>query len=197
MSANEVNMSKKPEVSSYAQKELDKAEKKFDEFNDSIKEMTLDRMNTAPKEETEPQAKISTREAQKSDIYLKPDRSVSSKEKFNENYRNEYNFQKEYVQFIAEHKELGETIETWTKPFAGMPAEFWKVPVNKSVWGPRYLAEQIKRKFYHRLMMQNNATSQETGMTYYGSLSIDTTVQRLDARPVSQRKSVFMGANNF
>jgi len=66
------------------------------------------------------------------------------------------NFQKEYVQFIAENKEIiGETIEIWTRPFGGMPAEFWKVPVNKPVWGPRYLAEQIKRCYY--LVIKTNA----------------------------------------
>ena len=78
-----------------------------------------------------------------------------------------------------------------------MPAEFWQVPTNKPVWGPRYLAEQIKRKFYHRLMMENKQTEAGDGMTYYGQMAVDTTVQRMDARPVSTRKSIFMGANNF
>lgn len=180
--------------------ELTKAKEQIDKFDENIKEMTMDRMNKAPKEEVEPQTKLSQKEIEKSkDIYLKPKRSISSREKFNEDYRKEYEFQKEYVQFIAEHKELiGENIETWTKPFAGLPAEYWEVPTNKPVWGPRYLAENIKRCNYHRLKMQQNMITGADGMgQYYGTMAVDTTVQRLDAIPVSTRKSFFMGANNF
>lgn len=179
--------------------DLEKAEKQFEKFDEDVKSMTMDRMNMAPKPEVEPQTKLSSRELEKSkDIYLKPERSVTSKEKFNEDYRSDYNFKKEYVNFVAENKELiGETLELWTKPFAGMPAEFWKVPSNKPIWGPRYLAEQIKRKFYHRLVMQPSVTHSEGFGQFYGSIAADTTVQRLDAIPVSQRKSVFMGAQSF
>lgn len=186
----------KPKV---AETEMEKLEKQFDAFDSQVKEMTMDRMNTAPKQETEPQTKLSTSEIDKAkDIYLKPSRSIGSREKFNENYREQYNYDKEYVKFIAENNEIkGDMIEIWTKPYAGMPAEFWQIPPNKPLWGPRYLAEQIKRKFYHRLVMENKSTEAGNGMTYYGQMAVDTTVQRLDARPVSTKRSVFMGANNF
>ena len=40
-------------------------------------------------------------------------KTVSCREKFNENFRATYEYDKEYVQFIAEHKELiGEKIES-------------------------------------------------------------------------------------
>jgi hypothetical protein len=191
---------KKPRVNSSSQKQLDEAEKQFEAFDQNIKDMTMDRMNAAPKPEAEPQTKMSQADIQKSnDVYLKPFKAIGSKEKFNEDYRNQYNFDKEYVQFIAENKEIiGETIELWTKPYAGMPAEFWQVPCNKPVWGPRYLAEQIKSKFYHRLVMRQNISAGADGMgQYYGSMAVDTTVQRLDAIPVSSRKSIFMGAKSF
>lgn len=192
----------KPKLSNSAAKnELEKAEKQLEAFEDNVKQMTLDRMNQAPKLETEQQTKLSSREIEKSPhVYLKPDKTVSSRDKFNEKFREEYNFAKEYVQFIAEHKELiGETIETWTRPYGGMPAEFWKVPTNKPVWGPRYLAEQIKRKCYHRLVMQQNVMTESLGGygQMYGALAVDTTVQRLDAHPISTRKSIFMGASGF
>lgn len=183
-----------------AEKELDKAQEQFQAFDQSIKDMTLDRMNAAPKEESEPQTQISQRDRDKmKDIYLKPARSINSKEKFNENYRKEYEFDKEYVQFEAENKEIiGETIDLWTKPYAGMPAEYWNVPTNKPIWGPRYLAEQIKRCNYHRLTMQQTVSSgADYAGQYYGAMAVDTTVQRLDARPVSTKRSVFMGAKNF
>ena len=182
------------------EKELQSAKTQIDAFNDSVNTMTLDRMNQAPKEEQEPQTKISQKDLEKSkDIYLKPERSIGSREKFNESYREDYNFAKEYVPFIAENKDIiGEAIEMWTKPFAGVPAEFWKVPTNKPVWGPRYLAEQITKAKYHRLKMEQSTIVGADGMgSYYGQMAVDTTVQRLEAIPVSSRKSVFMGANSF
>lgn len=201
-------MKERPAVNSTGQKELDKAAEQFKEFDNQIKEMTQDRMNLAPKLDVEPQTKMAQVDIEKSkDIYLKPKRSLGpgvnpktgARETFNESYREEYNHAKELVQFIAEnHEIIGEDIEIWTKPFAGMNCEFWQVPTNKPVWGPRYLAEQIKRKYYHRLIMKNNVTEQTGVGQMYGQIAADTTVQRLDARPASTgRKSIFMGAHSF
>lgn len=186
-------------VSKSAQTELDKAQEQFENFDNQIKSMTMDHMNQAPKDESVPKGAISNREAQKStDVYLKPHKTIGCRDKFNEDYREQYNFDKEYVQFIAYNKEVtGETIDIWTRPYGGMPAEEWLVPCNKAVWGPRYLAEQIKRKSYHRLVMEDRVTGGDGTAKYYGQMAVDTTVNRLEAHPVSTRKSVFMGANNF
>ncbi len=183
-------------MNSSSEKELDKAEDQFKAFDENIKSMTMDRLNETPKPDVEPQTKISSADLdKKTDVYLKPDKMVSSRDKFNEKFRKQYEFDKEYVHFIAENKEIiGETIEIWTRPYGGMNAEFWKVPCNKPVWGPRYLAEQIKRKFYHRLTMQQSTVGADGMGQYYGQMAVDTSIQRLDARPVSSRKSVFMGA---
>lgn len=194
-------MAEKPKAhTSLAEKELDKAEKQFDAFDQNIKELTHDRMNMAPKLEEEPQTKMSVREQQKAaDIYLKPHKTIGCRDKFNEKFRDQYNFDKEYVRFIAENKEvIGETIDIWTRPFGGMPAEEWLVPVNKPVWGPRYLAEQIRRKTYHRLVMQRNTVRDVDHMgTYDGQMVADSTIDRLTAMPVTDRKSIFMGSNGF
>jgi len=184
-------------------KELDKAEKQFDAFNDQVKELTLDRMNLAPKLDMEPQTKIAQKDIDKNNnIYLKPTKSIASREKFNEFFRPAYEFDKEYVNFIAEHKECkGDTIEFWTKPYAGLPAQFWQVPTNKPVWAPRYVAEQIKRKSYHRLQMSESGPQSGSDLggavAYHGQIVVDRTIQRLDAIPVSNRKSIFMGASGF
>ncbi len=192
-------MTAKPKVTSESEKELQKVEKQFDDFNEQVKQLTLDRMNLASKEETEAQTKIAQKDLEKIKLhYLKPVRSIGSREKFNERFREKYKFDAEYVQFIAENKEIiGETIEIWTKPYPGLPAEFWNVPVNKPVVGPRFLAEQIKRSKYHRLIMQDKANAVDGMGQYYGTLVADTTIQRLDAMPISDRKSIFMGAANF
>lgn len=189
-----------PKVNSSGEKELEKCEKQFKEFDSQVQSLTLDRMNMAPKQDVEPQTKLASSDIDKNNsLYLKPLKSIGSREKFNENYREEYNHAKEYVNFTAENKEIiGETIELWTKPFAGMPAEFWKVPVNKPVWGPRYLAEQIKKASYHKLSMNQHTSVGADGMgQYYGAMVVDSIVQRLDAIPVSSRKSIFMGASGF
>ena len=189
-------------VNSEAAKELEKAQKQFDSFDQQLKEMSMDRMNAAPKPDVEPQTKLSSSELAKSpDVYLKPDKTIGVPEKFNEEYRSNYEYDKEYVCFIAENREfIGETIEIWTKPYAGVAAMFWKVPTNKPVWGPRYLAEQIKRKNYHRLSTQAGVIGSDPriGTQYMGTMVVDSVIQRLDAMPATPaRKSIFMGAVNF
>lgn len=196
----------RPEVSASAQKELDKAQDQFDEFDHQVKQAVARRTDKV--EEQEPQTKLSSKELEKKpDIYLKPTRSyppgvnpkTGEKEKFNEKFRDDWNYSKEYVHFIAEHKELiGETIELWTKPFPGVPCEEWKVPTNKPVWGPRYLAEQIARKFYHRLKTEDRPIAEiGSGITQTGQMVVDTTIQRLSAVPVTRRKSIFMNGAGF
>lgn len=184
----------RPKLNRFGDAELDKAEEQFGQFEEQVNALTKDRMDHAPKEQVEQQTKLSSREISDSkEIYLKPKRSIGSREKFNERFRDEFNFSKEYVQFIAENKEIiGETITMWTKAFPGQPAEEWDVPVNKPVWAPRYVAEQIKKCNYHRLRMEQNSITSADGMgNYYGTLVVDTTVQRLDALPVTPRRSLF------
>ncbi len=191
-----------PKVNSESQRQLDKASEHLDTFTVKVTDLVEKRMNFDPSRSANaaPQTNLSQNEIQKSkDIYLKPARAIGSKEKFNDKFRSSYDFDKEYVQFIAENKELiGSDIEIWTKPYPGMPAEYWIIPANKPVYGPRYLAEQLKRKFYHRLKSDEKRV---TGDNAYGGdmgmIVVDTTVQRLDAQPVTQRKSIFMGATNF
>jgi hypothetical protein len=192
-------MTNKPRVNSSGEKELDAVAKQFDQFDDQVKELTQDRMNAAPIVEAEPQTKLSQSDIAKSkEIYLKPKRTIGSREKFNEKYREQYNFAKQYVRFIAENKEIiGESIELWVKPFPGLPAEEFTVPVNTPVWGPRYLAERIKGCSYHRMTMKESLTDNGSNMQFYGKMVVDNTVQRLDALPVSERKSIFMGASGF
>lgn len=192
---------KKPEPkSTLGEQELNRLEDQFNSFDENVQSMTLDRMNMAPKLETEPQTKLSQSElSHKKDIYLKPTKSIGCAEKFNEKFRESYNFDKEYVQFVAENKEIiGDNIEMWTRPYPGMPAEYWTVPTNKPIWGPRYLAEQIHRKTYHRLIMDERVQTGSHGVGIdYGQMAVDTIVPRLTAVPVSTRKSIFMGANGF
>jgi hypothetical protein len=176
----------KPKVDSFGQRELDRAEEKFEQFQENIKEVGKEVLNTAP-ETAEPQTKISLKEIKEAkDLYVEPKRRQICKEPFNEKFRAQYEKAKEYVRFIAENNEIvGESIQLWTRPFPGVPAEEWEVPVNKPVWGPRYLAEQIARKFYHRLVMEDTPTQESNGIRYYGTMVIKNTIHRLNAHPAS------------
>lgn len=187
-----------PATSGLMNKELDKADAQFEAFDDHIKSLTQDTLNAAPKQETEPQAKISQREQQKADgIWLKPIKVIGCRDKFNEAFRARWEFDKTYVKFVAENSEvLGEAIDLWTRPYGGIPAEEWKVPVNKTVWGPRYLAEQIKRKAYTRLVMQETTTGEgEYGSKFFGQMVAETRIQRLDARAVKDTVTVGFASN--
>lgn len=181
-----------PEV----KKELDSIERQLEASTASMKSVDKESL---PVQETEMQAKLSQNEIAKMEgIVLKPKKTQGSNQVFNERFRKEYEYRKEYVNFIAEHKELiGENIEKWTRPYGGLPAEFWEVPTNKPVWGPRYLAEEIKKSSYVRYVqqdrVQNIGGAEGVGQMYTGMVA-ETIVQRLDAHPVSQRKSIFMGA---
>lgn len=177
----------RPKVNSESQKELDRAEDQFAAFDTQVKEMTLDRMNQAPDQGTEQQTKISTREANKADApYIKPLRSINSKEKFDEKYRAQHTDAWKYIRCIVENNEIiGEAIEVWTKKFPGDSAHFWKVPVNKPVYIPKLLAEQLSNCKYHRLTMDQSTISSSDGMgTYMGSMVVDNTKHRIDCRPV-------------
>lgn len=187
-------------MNSDSAKELDRVEKQFNEFDRQVKELTQDRMNAAPLEEKEEQTKIAQKDRNNmKDIYLKPKRTIGSREKFNEAWRKEYEYDKEYVYFEAEnHEIIGETLEFWTKPYPGMPAEEWAVPVNTPLWGPRYVAQRIKNCKYHRLVMKQNVKTQENGYgEFYGAMAADSTIQRLDAKPAAKKTSLFMGARDF
>lgn len=187
-------MAKHPNVNSQGAQELEKLQNKFDDFNQQIKDLSVDNLNTAPMLEQEPQTKIASSDRDKiKDIYLKPKHTISCKEKFNERFREAYEFDKQYVCFEAENKEIiGETIELWTKPYAGVPAECWPVPTNKPVWGPRYLANQIANCKYHRFVMQDGMIGSDYAGSYHGHMVAKNTVQRLDAKPSSTKRQFSM-----
>jgi hypothetical protein len=191
-----------PEVA----KELDKVEEQFKAKEDNFKGLTLDNMNTAPLAEID--YKMSQSEVNNSkDIYLKPVKSIGpgvnaktgAREQFNEKFRKQWEFQKEYVHFTAYNNMVqSEDIEMWTKPFPGVNCEFWKVPCNRPIWGPRYLAEQLTRCRHHNLTMKKDSIVGSDGMgTYHGTIIAKETVQRLDAQPVVEQKSIFMSSKAF
>lgn len=185
----------RPAVNSEGQRELDKVDTQMDAFQKDFERLS-DRKRLAPTLETEDQTQITRSEIRKApDVYLKPSMSVSSNEKFNPKFDVHWQYDKQYVRIIAENKESpGELIEMWTKPYPGLPAEFWKIPVNTPVHMPRHVAEQLKRKFYNNLSMEESTVQPNSigmdgyGAQYYGKLVVTNSIQRLDARDVDNMK---------
>jgi hypothetical protein len=178
----------RPKVNSEAQKELDKAEVRFEEYQNQLKK--LDPFDRTKDVETEPQTKLSTKEAKYADaLYIKPARSIASKEKFNEQYRKAWEHDWEYVKCVVENNEIvGEKIETWTKRYAGDPAHFWILPSNKPIYIPRLLAKQISQCKYVRYVAQDpRITGGGDGVSsgYFTDMVAETVKHRLDARPLS------------
>lgn len=192
-------MAKSPSVDTTGKNELDKLQNKFDEYHQQIKDLSIDELNTAPALNQEPQTKLSSTERDKvKEIYLKPKVTIGSKEKFNEKFRESYEFDKQYVCFEAENNEIiGETITIWTKPYPGLPAEEWEVPTNKPVWGPRYLANQITNCKYHRFTMQNNLIGNDHMGSYHGYMIAKNTINRLNAHPSTTKRQFSMRNNVF
>lgn len=179
-------MSKRPDLNAEGQKELDKADAQIQSVPQQMAVCDVNKINNAQIQDYEPQTKLSNREKNKAEaIYLKPDRAIGCRAKFNEDFRKSYEYDRQYVRFVAENNEIiGEGIEIWTKKYPGQPAEFWKVPVNKVVMGPRYLAERIADCKYRRLVMKEDKMTSSDGMgTYFGALQYEEVRHRLDARP--------------
>lgn len=189
-------MAAKPNVSSpEAQKELDRVEQQFEKQEQDLKNVMSERPTASS--ENYPEHRISQKEIEKSsDVYLKPKRSIPSREKFNERFRESYNRDKEYVHYTVQHEEIkGETVELWTKPYPGLPAEEWAIPSGKPVWIPRYVAKKLEEGcVYHRLRTEDRPTKSEGGMTYYGSMVVDDLIYRISARPVPTHRVIPVGS---
>jgi hypothetical protein len=177
----------RPKVNAKGQQELDKAQEHFDQFDAQVKALTLDERNKAPIADFEPQTKMSNREIAASAVqYIKPARSIGSREKFNEAYRQDYERAKTYVKCIVENNEIkGERVDLWTKPFPGMPAELWELPTNKPIAVPSYVAERCANCTYHVLVTEEKSITEVNSFgSMYGAMVVKETRHRIDARPV-------------
>ena len=190
-----------------AERDLENIDEQINQFSESISDINLESVRDAPVKEVE--HRISQKEQIKSKVIrLTPKKVIWAPPvkvgdkfvpiKFNEDFRKQWEFDKQYVEFIAFNNEIGgESITLWTKKYPGTPSEEWVVPVGVKVAGPRYLAEQIKNSTYHSYQMEKSTTRGDVnGTTFHGSMVACNTVQRLDAMPVTTSRSVFMGASD-
>jgi len=182
-----------PKVNSAGQKELDKASEKLESFQEQAREFNPFTGLTNVRE-TEPQTKISTREANQMDaIWVNWVRAQKrpeimgkdgkvNKPYWDEKFRQQRDDDWKRVKCIVENNEMiGEMVEAWTAKWGCDDAHFWKVPVNKPVMIPRVLAEQLSKCHYHRLKMEDGSEKQNF---VNSQIVADHIVRRIDARPV-------------
>lgn len=192
----------RPKVDAEAMRKLKASDEQNKESLKASLEAAKETMPNAAVKDYEPQTKLSqNQKLDAPDIVLKPRNIIASRDRFNERFRKDWEFAKEYVRFICENRETpGDVIEVWTRPYGGLPAEFWVVPTNKPVIGPRHLAEQIRGRIYHKMVMHGDAEAQQnrdvqTGAyKMYGAIAVQEKCQRLTAEPVHETRSVFMPA---
>lgn len=185
----------KPRLNSESERQLQQAAEKFDAFQEGIKSLNMDQAASIPLTEVEPNTQLSQREIRKApDIYLKPKKTMFAPgEKFNEKFRDLWDYKKEIVRFIAENKEAptdAMLCDVWTRPIGGQPAHSWDVPLNKPVWGPRYLAEQIRAKVHNKLVIKEGPITQTQGIDFNTQMAYLEKKPRLSAEPCREEITV-------
>ena len=187
-------------MSKELEKEIVKLNAKFEEYEKKIEALTLENTRLAKDKDEDNITRLSQREIAKSpDIYVKPKKTLMAVgEKFNEKYREEYNYKKQYVRVIAEHRECpGDTIEIWTKRFAGTPAEFWEIPTGKPVFIPRYVAEELADRKYNKIKMDGDSRDDRNRSGSYGEIeqygmpTVEEKIKRITAYSASTNATIF------
>jgi len=177
----------KPKLSSgQARKEVDRLETEFQEKAKQMSSMTQDEIATAPVKETESKVEMSKKEIIQFDApMIKPSHKIHGIGKPKAEQEGLRKKAWEYVKVVAENLEVhGETIEFWHKPpYSGEPCCFWQVPVNKPVYVPRFVADHLSTRCYHRLVMQEKTTNLGHG-EITSTLVATETRRRLDCRTV-------------
>lgn len=181
---------KKPKLASgFAQKEVDRVEAEFKAATDANASLTQDVMSKAPEKESDVEPFMPKRQILQAPVpRIVPtySRSPNGKKKPEQDALRRRAW--EYVQVICTNSEIAsENLEFWHKPMiAGEECNFWQIPVNRPVFLPRHVAEHIKTRKYHRLVMQEEITVEHTGFgEMKGKLVASHTVQRLDCTPAA------------
>lgn len=190
-------MGRPRKIKSVSELELQKAEKTFESFSDQVKELSSPPLSESTlekrKEDADFQTKLSKQEIKHDKTpYLKPERYISSspKEKFNPLWEKLRERDREYVKVIVENNEVkGESVALWYKKWPTDNAEFWQVPVNKPVYIPRGVADQLAKCRYNRLTTAERPMQQvlaeasaEGGIGISQTLVVKETHRRIDCR---------------
>lgn len=176
---------KKPQLASgFAQKEVDRVDAEFKSTTDANANLTQDVLSKAPVKELVPDPFAPKRQLLSAEVpRIVPtfSRGPNGKKKPEQESLRKRAW--EYVKVVCSNMEVaGEQIEFWHKPpISGEDCNFWQVPVNRPVWIPRHVAEHIKSRKYHRLMMQEEITVESSGYgEFKGKMVASHSLQRLD-----------------
>lgn len=176
---------KKPKLASgFAQKEVDRLDSEFQAKSEQMSKLTQDDMAQAPVKAMEPQTQMSKKQILSADApMITPTQSYPSKKKKNPAQDALRREGWEYIRCVCENNEIkGEQLEFWLKPaWDGEDCNFWVIPVNRPVMIPRHVALHIRSRKYHRLMMDEKITIENTGFgEMKGQMVATHTMQRLN-----------------
>jgi hypothetical protein len=83
---------------------------------------------------------------------------------------------------VENNEIVGENVQFWLKPYPGLPAHEWIVPVNKPIYLPQYVAEHLAKRSYVRYVMQERRGAGEGDLTH--EMAAKEVRHRLDCRSV-------------
>lgn len=175
----------KPQLDKVTAKGLENVEK----LSEQMSSLTQEEIKKAPMANEEPVMLLSKEEIAAYDApVIQPSRSFPTKSKPNPKEAKERRRGWEYVKCIAENLEIiNEKIEFWHNKFLGDPCYFWEVPVNKPIYLPRFIAEHLSTRHYHRFTMADRSGREftEPGATAGDErLVVKETRHRLNCRSV-------------
>lgn len=159
----------------------------LEKTTEEMKNLTVDEINKAPLTEVEPQTKMSKEEVEHYDApVIKPTRSFPAHSKPSSKEKKERERGWELVKCIAENVEIyGEKIEFWLNKYLGDPTHFWEIPVNKPIYLPRFVAEHLATRTYHRFKMvdRSGRSFMEGSSSGEESLVVRETLARVTCKP--------------
>lgn len=180
---------KKPNVTTgLVQKEVDRLDAEFQAKSHQMSNLTQEEISKAPVKEVEPKTNLSRAQIQEIDapkIVPTMSKRANGKKKPEQDALRRRAW--EYVKVICENNEiLQEPLQFWHKPMiAGEDCNYWQIPVGRPVYIPRHLAEHIRSRKYHRLIMQEEMTVERNQFgEMKGKMVATETRQRLDCRVV-------------
>ena len=180
---------KKPNVTNGpVQKEIDRLDAEFKAKSEQMSNLTQEEINKAPLKEVEPQTKLSQAQIKELDApKIVPSRTKKANGKKKPEQDSLRKRAWEYIKVICENNEIfQEPLKFWYKPMiGGEDCHYWEIPVGRPVYIPRHVAEHIRSRKYHRLVMQEEMTVEHTQFgEMRGKMVATETRQRLDCRVV-------------
>ena len=158
------------------------------ETEQSLKELTVDKINETPDVELEPQTKLTNRQLADSlgCKYIEPLSKLKAIGTLPEKLRKQHARDWEYVKGIYENiNEIGQAITFSLCLYPGDPDCVWKIPANTPVYVPRMVANHLENvQQYHTFSHVEKAPNQLAVDEFTDEFQVTGTMYRGKFRPI-------------